>query len=400
MPRKLTSPLESVAYRLSLEPRRKPYNPISIAPGLRLACRRNARNVCTWVALIANGKGGEAQARIGCADDNELADGIHTLSFWMAAEAARRLVRGTDAGDRPMTVGAMLDHYRDDLLARNRDRANVGRVRRHVLPAILAKPVALVGGVELEIWKRAMLGKLKEASVRRIARSICAAVALAERLDARIKNGRAWRAAFAGLEDNGSRNLQVLSDRDTHRVIAEANALDPAFGLYVAVLSHSGCRPSQAGRLVVGDFQDGKAAKLVMPASKKGRGKPRPPQPVPIPESLARELRVAAKGKSASAPLLAKPDGTAWGTNDHWKPFAKVAERLGLPITIYSLRHSAITRQILRNVPLRIVAVLCDSSTGQIEKTYSKFIAHHSDAIAREAFLGPPAEENNVVTPR
>jgi integrase len=348
--------------------------------------------------LIANGRGGDQQVRIGSADDYERADGVHVMTYWQAAEAARKLVRGTDTGDKPMTVGAMLEQYREDLIARGGDKANVGRVKKHLPPSLVGKPVALVGGVELQMWKRAMLGALKESSVRRIARSICAAVTLAEKLDARIKNGDAWREAFAGLQDSGTRNLQVLGDADVHRVVAVATALDLAFGLFITVLAHTGCRPSQAGKLSVGDFQDGKAPRLMMPASRKGRGKPRHAQPVPISVDLAHKLKVAAKGRAASAPLLTKADGTPWGTNDHWRPFGEVAERLGLSISVYCLRHSAITRALLKNVPVRIVATLSDTSVAMIEKTYSKYIAHHADELARHGFLGPPpANEDNVV---
>ena len=190
MPRKLTSPLESVAYRLSLKPRRKPYNPITIAPGLRLACRRNARNACTWVALRADGKGGEQQVRIGSADDNERADGVHVLTFWQATEIAHKLVRGSaEPGDDLATLGSMFDGpYREDLFARGKRVSNIGRSRKHIPPAILKKPIALVTTKELLALKQGLLtgGKLEQTSVRRVMKPILAAVALAERTDKRI----------------------------------------------------------------------------------------------------------------------------------------------------------------------------------------------------------------------
>src|SRR5262245_25980999 len=102
MPRKLTSPLQSVEFRLKLAPRRKPYNPITVAPGVRLTVRRNVRNASSWIALLADGKGGESQVKIGDADDYEKADGVHILDFWMAIESSRRLVRDKiDPGEKP-----------------------------------------------------------------------------------------------------------------------------------------------------------------------------------------------------------------------------------------------------------------------------------------------------------
>ena len=56
-------------------------------------------------------------------------------------------------------------------------------------------------------------------------------------------------------------------------------------------------------------------------------------------------------------------------------------------MTIYALRHSSIVRQLLAGVPIRVVAVNHDTSVAMIEKTYSKYIGDHSDAITRRALL-------------
>ena len=56
-------------------------------------------------------------------------------------------------------------------------------------------------------------------------------------------------------------------------------------------------------------------------------------------------------------------------------------------ITIYSLRPSSIARQILRGVPIRVVAVMHDTSVAMIEKNYSALLADHSDAITRAALI-------------
>jgi len=62
-------------------------------------------------------------------------------------------------------------------------------------------------------------------------------------------------------------------------------------------------------------------------------------------------------------------------------------------VTIYALRHSSIVRQLLANVPVRIVAVNHDTSIAMIERTYSRFIADHSDVLARKALLDVSADE-------
>jgi hypothetical protein len=71
-------------------------------------------------------------------------------------------------------------------------------------------------------------------------------------------------------------------------------------------------------------------------------------------------------------------------------PFQRVVRRAGLSpaeVTMYALRHSSIVRQLLRGIPARIVAVNHDTSITMLERTYSRHITEHSDALTREALL-------------
>ena len=80
--------------------------------------------------------------------------------------------------------------------------------------------------------------------------------------------------------------------------------------------------------------------------------------------------------------------------------FTCMVARLGLDpsITLYALRHTNITRLLLANVPVRVVAALHDTSAQMIERTYSRYIADHSDALVRRALLQlEPLPAANVV---
>ena len=60
-------------------------------------------------------------------------------------------------------------------------------------------------------------------------------------------------------------------------------------------------------------------------------------------------------------------------------------------VTMYCLRHSSIVRMLLRNVPIRLVASLHNTSVAMIEKHYSKYITEHSiDDITRAGLLSEP----------
>ena len=155
----------------------------------------------------------------------------------------------------------------------------------------------------------------------------------------------------------------------------------------------TGARVSQLGRLEVQDLQDGPAPRLMMPASRKGKGaKALLRRPVPISSGLAGKLAAAIPGRPAHAPLLTKPSGAPWRKSDHSRPFARAAQQSGpAEVTIYALRHSSIVRQLLAGVPVRVVAANHDTSVVMIERNYSRYISDHADAVARAALLDTAA---------
>jgi hypothetical protein len=58
-------------------------------------------------------------------------------------------------------------------------------------------------------------------------------------------------------------------------------------------------------------------------------------------------------------------------------------------------------RQILASTPLRVIAVAHDTSTRQIEATYSVHISDHADGVLRKGLLdvAQPVAENVVALP-
>jgi len=66
-------------------------------------------------------------------------------------------------------------------------------------------------------------------------------------------------------------------------------------------------------------------------------------------------------------------------------------------ITLYCLRHTAITRALLRNLPIRLVAASFDTSVAMIEKTYSRFIVHKGNDQLRAALVGEQSGSGNVI---
>jgi integrase len=130
--------------------------------------------------------------------------------------------------------------------------------------------------------------------------------------------------------------------------------------------------------------------RLMMPVSRKGSGKKKARSiPVPITPWLADRL------KGRSGVLLKRADGTPWARINLANYFARVMKDVTFnnpsKVTMYALRHTSIVRQLLANVPVRVVAALHDTSVVMIERNYSRFIGDHVDEMVR-ATLPQPAE--------
>ena len=399
-----SSKLETRTDRLKLAPRQKPHHFTTISPGIALGYRRGKdRNA--WVVRVADGKGGNWLKNLpSIPDDHEDANGESVLDFWQAQDAARKLARGTVESGRPVTVAEALADYERDLRARGGLTGNVSRVRHHLPPSLATKPVAMLTSRELQRWRDGLV-EMKPATVNRTTHILKAACNLAARHDARITNANAWRIGLASLRDSHRARNVILTDEQVRALIEAAYADDPAFGLLTETAATTGARPSQLVKLEVGDLQaDRGDPRVMMPSSRKGHaGKRVERKPVPIPASLAARLRLAAGGREASAPLLLRADGKPWSATsaDHRLPFARAVACAALKpsVTFYALRHSSIVRQILAGTPLRVVAVAHDTSTMMIERTYSRHISDHADAVLRKGLLdtAQPAA-GNVVT--
>jgi integrase len=391
---------DSKTARLKLKPRKKPYTN-RIAAGIRLAYRRN-EGPGTWSVL---GGGGAWLKRIGVADDLEPADGHNILDYWQAIERARALARTKDADSgKPVTVDAALTDYAADLAARGSRGYNAERARIHLPKALAGKTAALLTARELGRWRDGLLARgLAPASVGRIARMLQAALTLAADRDARITNRDAWRRGLKGLPDgeSGTRNV-IIDDDQVRSIVAAAPAEGPEFALLVEVAAVTGARPIQIARLQVADVQaDRSDPRLMMPTSAKGRRKVIGRRPIPISADLAFRLRQFAAGRPAFALLFPHLDGKGWRGTRHYRPFRRTVERAGLDpaiVTIYALRHSSITRSLLASVPIRIVAAAHDTSVAMIERTYSRSIGDHADAVTRAAMLNVAQPAEKVIT--
>ncbi len=420
--------LSTRAARARLQPRPKPYwHTVSI--GQHIGYRKSATAGGAWIARRSLGGTRYEEHRLGAADDARDADAVEVLTYAQAQAVAvawlngRTLETGGIPADAaPSTVSEALDVYRTDLIARGGDPSSVSRCRLHMPAGLLSTRVDKLTPRTLAAWRDGLLaphqvittrGKrparevtspaLSPASVNRTMTTLKAALNItANRDPARIGTRSAWEIGLAGLPNAERHRNVILPDELVRRIVAGAYALDPAFGLLVEVAASTGSRYSQLARLEVQDLQAGQdTPRLMMPTSMKGRGQKQfTRRPVPITLGLAAKLHQAGQGRPPRSHLLLTGAGRLWTKSMHFRPFAAAVARaelteaeltlLGLTaedVTMYALRHSSIVRQLLANVPIRVVAVTHDTSTVMIERNYSAHIADHSDGLARRALV-------------
>lgn len=434
MARGKTSPLSVKKQRLDLPVSKKPVFE-SLGDGVSIGYRRN-QSAGTWIARKADGKGGSWQKVIGTADDYADADNITVLSWAQAQakvfEASKTLGRLSSQSARPpTTVETAFDAYESDLKTRGGDLGNVQRLRFHVGDELRAKAVGNLVTADLREWRDGLTNSLAPATVNRTSNAFKAALNLAADQDERISTRNAWEKGLKAIPDAEEARNVILSDTQIKKLVGAAYGVSQEFGLLVEVAAATGSRYSQIANLTVGDLQDDRdGPRLMMPSAKKGKGQKHVlRRPFPILAVLAGKLRTAAGDRSDDAPLLLKPQRPQteaerksgipasppdrWRKSDHARLFTRAVEAAfkpeekakpvdraaegkedeGAPVTIYALRHSSIVRQILANVPVRLVATLHDTSVQMIERNYSKFLADHSDAIARATMFDLSAPE-------
>lgn len=417
MARSKSSSLAVKRNRLDLPISKKPVFE-SLGDGVSVGYRRNLA-AGTWIARRADGKGGSWQKVIGTADDFADADGIRILSWAQAQirtfDEAKLLGPSSESDHGPArpacTVAIALEDYEQDLQVRGGDTGNIKRARLHIVGDLLNKHVVELTPAELRKWRDCLTKKLAPATVNRTATIFKAALNFAANHDERIFSRNAWEKGLISIPDADEARNVILSDDQVRKIVGAAYRQSLEFGLLVETAAVTGARYGQIAGLLVGDLQKlASDSRLMMPSSKKGKGVKRIlRRPIPIPNSLAEKLCTFASHRAPSEPLLLKPllepatrdrldeapTPDAWRKSDHYRPFKRaVADALrrdeGLteePITIYALRHSSIVRQILHGIPVRVVAVMHDTSVQMIEKNYSTKLADFSDSLARAALL-------------
>src|SRR5262249_52206445 len=147
------------------------------------------------------------------------------------------------------------------------------RVRHHMTPALLSRPVSMLTAREVFNFREALddteimrgrvrdglaraEGRLHPSTVNRIMTGLKAALTLAKVKDDNIRSDAAWRQK--GLLHGGASRARegvILKDDEVRALVAAAKEHEREFGVLVEVAAFTGARISQIARLKVRDLR-------------------------------------------------------------------------------------------------------------------------------------------------
>jgi integrase len=395
---------------------------------------RAGKGAGSWVARRYLGEGQYLTETIGEADGLAEADGAAVLTFDQGQLKARQwaadreqLERITALGPVVTVAGAVQEYLAP------RDAA-LGKLK-HVTAdkALAGTPLASLTADQLTHWRSGLRKTLSEASARRVANDLRAALnGAAKRHHAKLPTTlrdviRIGLGVPEGAKIENARPPQILHDPDIRRLIDAAWQIDKDqdwggdLARLIVGLAATGARFSQLTRCAVSDLDVGRRL-LMVPVSRKGRGEKKATHtPVPIGDDVVEALEPLTRWRKAGTdPLFIRPrwrrvsgagafgvmekySREAWGeATTLARPWEEILKRAGLPddLVPYCLRHSSIVYGLKAGLPVALVARMHDTSGQMLEAAYTRFIAGALEDLARNVIRPmtspPPAPLRSV----
>lgn len=176
----------------------------------------------------------------------------------------------------------------------------------------------------------------------------------------RVGTDAAWKIV-AKYKDVGRRRQHYLTLEERRALIAQCPT---DLAELVQGLLLTGLRPGELASATVADFDRQQGTLSV--AGKTGS------RVVSLSSAAAAYFKATAKDRIASAPLVARADGSPWNKDAWKKPFraAVTAAKLPSGVVLYCLRHTAISDLVGGGMDAFLVARLAGTSTDMIDKHY------------------------------
>jgi integrase len=386
-----------------------------------LGFRRTIKGEGVWVAKIVL-DGQRIEERIGTPDGDKALPG--SLSFaratetalnWGKQQAASVKTTNEAAAVRKIpTVLLAVETYVDIRKARADRSGSEGSLKLHVTsnPEFAGLKLGQLEAQNILDWRAGLPMRLVPSSKNRILNDLRAALnaaaakyrrQLPAHILAEIKLGTKAESITS------SPRRQLLTEEQVRAVVNAAFEVDPNgdFGRLVLLAAATGARFSQLANLIILDFQF-RNSRLMMPSSRKGKNRqPGARAAVPASIDVMQRLLPAIDGRGEDEPLLLRWSYRKTGGPGNWTKdkrqawrradeidelWAKTVALAGIPAdtVMYALRHSSIVRGLKKNLPVRLVAALHDTSVEMIEKHYAAFIIDMAEDMARQTLMAFP----------
>ena len=393
---------------------------VPIARGFALGYRRGPKGG-SWLARLIGGER-RLETTLGPADDVLDADGLRILDYGQAQAQARDWLGALDAKGNagPYTVNRCLDDYVADYKRRGGkalDRLEV-TCDAFIRPKLGSFEVAALTASLIRQWHAELAAaparlrtrtiakqqnvrrhdvedkdavRRRRASANRIFGVFKAALNLAFR-EGYAASDEAWRRVKPFREASAPK-VRYLTHAEAQRLV---NASAPGFRPMVQCALLTGCRYGEIIDFQAADF-DRDAGTVSVRTSKAGRSRY-----VVLTEDGVALFERHAAGKTGTALVFTRGDGSRWGRSHQHRPLRDACDRAGIdpPASFHILRHTYATHLLQAGAPLPVIAAnLGHADTRMTERHYAHLIPSHVAQVIRATMPKLGLLEPTVVVP-
>lgn len=360
--------IDTTTGRRALKPRREPYW-ARLATGCYVGFRKLDAGEGTWIARWRKPEGGQRYLAMGHHPDFDAAAKAAREWFAQCEQATPDVVRVEEA------CRSYVEYLRVKKGALSATDAE-GRFRRHVYGKPIGRRILMqLRTADIEKWHQGLitaeeddpevLRRAKDTANRDLA-SLKAALNRAFRTGLVASDG-AWRRVRA-FEKVARRRERFLSMSERKRLLAAAS---PELKPLIRAIALTAARPGEITKARVEDF-DARTATLTLEGKTERRTVPLSPDAVGF-------FKEYAGGKTPSAPLVARADGSLWDRFAWRGEMQAAVKKAGLPgdVVLYSIRHAAISELIVGGLDTLSVARLAGTSVQMIQENYGHLVQDH-----------------------
>lgn len=186
-----------------------------------------------------------------------------------------------------------------------------------------------------------------------------------------IQSDQPWRIALKPIKNADKQRQLVVTREGVELMIRNAT---PEIAPFLQALTYLPLRPGALAKLTVSNFQHFESVLKI------GIDKNHSERRITLPTVTSAFFKEQVNGRSGDKPLFMRLNGKHWDRASWKGPVNDAAKAAGLSeeVTLYQLRHLAITSLVQNGADLLSVAKLAGTGMRMIEKNYGHLVPEHS----------------------